>query len=110
MSVKVTVKVYHCANGDGPFDGHIGFGIHSVNVNLMVTGLETVCVNGPLFLYQTLKDYVNTRIVVHKHVKTRLHSSRMRAARALTVSPSLLCTGGDVCSQGGLLQGGCLPM
>ena len=25
--------------------------------------------------------------------KTRLHSSRMRAARALTVSPIMLCTG-----------------
>ena len=26
--------------------------------------------------------------------KTRMHSSRMRTARALTVSPSMLCTGG----------------
>ena len=31
--------------------------------------------------------------------KTRLHSSWMRAARALTESPSMLCTGG-VSSQG----------
>ena len=35
----------------------------------------------------------------------RLHSSRMRTARALTVSPSMLCAGGcllrGVCSQGG---------
>ena len=30
---------------------------------------------------------------------TRLHSSRMRTARVLTVSPSMLCTGGSVCSQ-----------
>ena len=31
MSVTVIVKVYHCANGDGPIDGQIGFGIHSVH-------------------------------------------------------------------------------
>ena len=35
----------------------------------------------------------------------RLHSSRMRTARALTVSPSMLCAGGDlfpegICSRG----------
>ena len=47
--------------------------------------------------------------------KTRLHSSRMRTARALTVSPSMLCCGGGgcllwggVCSWGGLLWGGLL--
>ena len=41
-----------------------------------------------------------------RHRETRLHSSRMRTARALTVSPSMLCGGGwggvllqgDVCS------------
>ena len=31
MSVKATVRVYHCANGDGPFDRHIGSGPHSVH-------------------------------------------------------------------------------
>ena len=53
--------------------------------------------------------------------KTRLHSNRMRTARALTISPSMLCGGGGVCSGGCLLQrggvcswgvsapGGCLP-
>ena len=34
---------------------------------------------------------------------TRLHSSRMRTARALTISPSMLCARGE----GGLV-GGCL--
>ena len=29
-SVAVTVKVYQCTNGDGPFDGLIRFGTHSV--------------------------------------------------------------------------------
>ena len=29
--VKVTVKVYHCANGDGPFDEQIAFGSYSVH-------------------------------------------------------------------------------
>ena len=39
--------------------------------------------------------------------KTRLHSSRMRTARALTVSPSMLCAGGGVSAPGGcLLPGG----
>ena len=38
---------------------------------------------------------------------TRLHSSRMRTARALTVSHSMLARGGSVCSGGEcLLQGG----
>ena len=50
---------------------------------------------------------------------TRLHSSRMRTARALTVSPDMLCAGGGggagvwgglsawrVCSQGGVCSGG----
>ena len=30
MSVTVPVEVYHCANGDGPFDGQIGFRAHYV--------------------------------------------------------------------------------
>ena len=53
VSVKVTVKVCHCVNGDGLFNGQIGFRTHSlsVSVNLMVTvmemQMETVRVNGP---------------------------------------------------------------
>ena len=41
--------------------------------------------------------------------KTRLHSSRMRTGRVLTVSPSMLCTGGGVSAPGGvyLVPGGC---
>ena len=52
--------------------------------------------------------------------RTRMHSSRMRTARSLTVSPSMLCIGGCTwsqgvcvpgpggctCSQGGTLYGG----
>ena len=34
-------------------------------------------------------------------ILTRLHSSRMRTARALTVSPSLLCAGGVYLVLGG---------
>ena len=30
VPVKVTVKVYRCANGDARFDGQIGYRIHSV--------------------------------------------------------------------------------
>ena len=45
-----------------------------------------------------------------KETKTRLHSSRMRTARLLPVSPSKHCTGGvsapgGVCSQGVYLPG-----
>ena len=41
---------------------------------------------------------------------TRLHSSRMRTARALTVSPSMLCWGRGLSALGGggLLWGMCL--
>ena len=38
--------------------------------------------------------------------KTRLHSSRMRTARTLTVSPSMLCSMGGAWSWGGLLRRG----
>ena len=48
--------------------------------------------------------YINT-------VKTRMHSSRMRTGRSLTVCWSLPLGGGGVCSQGegGLLEGGGIP-
>ena len=39
--------------------------------------------------------------------ETSLHCSRMRTARSLTVSPSMLCTGG-VSPPGGVCSGGCL--
>ena len=44
--------------------------------------------------------------MVHSQRVTRLHSSRMRAARALTVSPSMLCGGEGVCSGEGCLLPG----
>ena len=39
-------------------------------------------------------------------ITTRLHSSRMRTARALTVSPSMLCAGGTWSVGGGCLVPG----
>ena len=39
-------------------------------------------------------------------IRTRLHSSRMRTARALTVSTSMLCAGVCVCSRAGCLLWG----
>ena len=30
ISVRVSIKVYYCATGDGPFDGQIGFRIRSL--------------------------------------------------------------------------------
>ena len=38
--------------------------------------------------------------------ETRLHSSRMRTARLLAVSPSMHCTGGVVCNGGVSAPGG----
>ena len=31
VSVSVTINVYHCAYGDGPFDGQNGYRTHSVH-------------------------------------------------------------------------------
>ena len=42
----------------------------------------------------------------HYSILTRLHSSRMRTARAFTVSPSMLCAGGVSAPRGCLLPGG----
>ena len=44
--------------------------------------------------------------IVQTNVWTRLHSSRMHTARSLTVSPSMLCSGGRLVRGGGLVQGG----
>ena len=38
----------------------------------------------------------------------RLHSSRMRSARLLPISPSMHCSRGCVCSAGGVCSWGCL--
>ena len=44
------------------------------------------------------------------HYKTRMHSSRMRTGRSLTVcwGRGSVCSRGGVCSRGCLLLGGCL--
>ena len=43
----------------------------------------------------TWKNYLNSTWENFSNIfGTRLHSSRMRTARALTVSPSMLCVGG----------------
>ena len=57
MPMSVTVKIFHCVNGDGPSEGQIGFGTHSVhqavrlhlhNNKLTDMGKETLCVKRPL--------------------------------------------------------------
>ena len=40
--------------------------------------------------------------MIQQSTSTRLHSSRMRTARALTVSPSMFCAGGGVPGPGGV--------
>ena len=67
VSVTVSVKAYHCVNGNGPFDVQNGFGthsdcqmdhhyVHNVNLTERVPDTETVremvCVNRPLFCCQ----------------------------------------------------------
>ena len=44
-----------------------------------------------------------------KYSTTRLHSSRMHTTRSLTVSPSMHCSQGGVCSWGGAWSGGSVP-
>ena len=58
-------------------------------------------------LSENLSIHSRTR-AEHMQHSTRLHSSRMRTARALTVSPSMLCTVGVPCSRGVPGPGGCL--
>ena len=60
--------------------------------------MSVLVVQGPTCLVKNMNRIVQTKM------ETRLHCSRMRTARALTVSPSMLCAGG-----GGLLPGGCIP-
>ena len=49
---------------------------------------------------------VTTKLLCPENILTRLHSSRMRTARTLTISPSMLCTrGGGATSQGCLGRG-----
>ena len=55
-----------CANGDGLFNGQIRFRTHSVCQCKFDGDCDG---DGHLFLYQTLRDFVNTRLLVHKHVK-----------------------------------------
>ena len=42
-------------------------------------------------------------------LKTRMHSSRMRTARLLPVSPSMYCSGGGVLGLGGVPSRGGVP-
>ena len=78
------------------------------------------CDSHLLFLLHTIVIHRHKSLIVSSyfhndfmHNLTRLHSSRMRTARALTVSPSMLCTGGCTWSGGwGVpgLGGVCVPV
>ena len=59
--------------------------------------------------FQALHCGPTKKTTLLKSSKTRLHSSRMRTARALTVPPSMLCTGGVVPGPGGAWSGGVMP-
>ena len=77
--MSIIIKVYHCADGDGPFDGQmdrLGLeSILSINVNLTVTvtetGTEIVCVNGPqirLLRQKYLPTYCREMIYFWYHI------------------------------------------
>ena len=57
--------------------------------------------------YSFIIHHMSTNVCLKLKQKTRMHSSRMRTVRLLPVSPSI--TGG-VCSRGGCLLRGCLPL
>ena len=59
----------------------------------------SLCINFRQYPTSSRVMFKYTRFLFH--TMTRLHSSRMRTARSLTVSPSMHCTGG-FCSWGGV--------
>ena len=61
------------------------------------------------FAQQNLFNFKVSVTCSRKYNTTRLHSSRMRTAGALTVSPSMLCTGGCTWSRGVYLVLGGVP-
>ena len=70
-----------------------------LSVNLVAGGLSSSSRR-----WKALTDNCNTTDILFN---TRLHSSRMRTARSLTVSPNMLWgEGAGAWSQGGLLRGG----
>ena len=74
---------------------HLNFGLKSALNHKNFLNVHTFC-------WQTEKQFSPncTRVLY-----TRLHSSRMRTAHTLTVSPSMLCAGGVSAPGGCLLQG-----
>ena len=56
------------------------------------------------YVNQVIEIFHNSRLIRRIQQLTRLHSSRMRTARLLTISPSMLCSGGVPASGGGVSQ------
>ena len=62
---------------------------------LFSQGLGAYCFTRNRTMIGNLFEYVLKSLVKSKET-TRMHSSRMRTARLLPVSPSMHCSGGDV--------------
>ena len=75
-----------------------------------------VCLSRDWLCDKVQTFYMSPHLVINSDIghrnRTRLHSSRMRTARVLTVSPSMLCGGyllrGAVSALGGCLLWGCV--
>ena len=76
---------------------------------LVVTELFNIADNdfgaNKLLVLPRVTELVESEIQCNKIRITRLHSNRMRSARALTVSPSMFCAGGCMVP-GGAWSGG----
>ena len=83
--MTVTVKFYHCANGDGLFDRLGSEPIMSVSVNLIVTVTETVYVNGPQV---ENVETISTRKTIFFQEVHRPHLVSKRTRRKWSISPS----------------------
>ena len=66
MPVSVTIKVYHCVNGDGLFDRQIGFRTHSVHQCKFDRDYDgDGSVNGPL-QQEVNKKHSREKVLVKK--------------------------------------------
>ena len=78
-----------------------------VNLRQVLTRRKTLCKHGLDWGTPKCSRFFEALMMLSLQNITRLHSSMMRTARLLIISPSMHCTGGGVCSQWGCLLRGC---
>ena len=91
---------------------HGGGGNHFIKIShenpIKMRKFALWLVNPPM-IFKTFKQAIGIFVdETHTKVKfkTRVHSSRMRTARLLSISPSIHYSGGEVPAQGGVPAGG----